>query len=114
MDTSPFVYIVSQYDYTFKWSFYRIMSKNILCKINDHTAEKGHKALRPLAGIVTFEGETDLNDAEAKQNCADGFDGAEHKVAQIVDGRQRIVRKNRQRHNKKQRQPPSLPSDKCA
>ena len=67
--------------------------QNILCKINDHTAEKGHKALRPLAGIVTFEGETDLNDAEAKQNCADGFDGAEHKVAQIVDGRQRIVRK---------------------
>ena len=47
--------------------------------------------MRALAGIVAFEGKADLHDAEAQQDCADGFDGAEHKVAQIVDGRQRII-----------------------
>ena len=44
-----------------------------------------HKALRPLAGIMTFKRKANLHDAEAQQDCADGFDGAEHKVAQIVD-----------------------------
>ena len=53
--------------------------KNILCKVNDHAAEERHKSLRPLAGIVAFEGKADLHDAEAQQDCADGFDAAEHK-----------------------------------
>ena len=39
--------------------------QNILGKVDNHTAEKGHEALRTLAGIVAFEGKTDLHNAEA-------------------------------------------------
>ena len=34
---------------------------------------------------VAFESKADLHDAEPQQDRADGFDGAEHKVAQIVE-----------------------------
>lgn len=48
---------------------------------------RAHGASAPIyaAGIMAFEGKADLHGAEAQQDCADGFDGAEHKVAQIVD-----------------------------
>ena len=34
--------------------------QNILGKVDNYAAEKGHKALRTLPGIVAFEGKTDL------------------------------------------------------
>ena len=51
-----------------------------------------------ITELPAFTG-TSLHDAEPQQDCADGFDGAEHKVAQIVDGRQRIICKGRHGHN---------------
>ena len=48
--------------------------QNVLCKVNHHAAEKGHKALRTLPGIVAFEGKTDLHNAEAQQNSTDYLD----------------------------------------
>ena len=65
--------------------------QNILGKVNNHSTEKGHKALRTLPGIVAFEGETDLHNAEAQQDGTNRLDGAEYKIAQCIDGRQRAV-----------------------
>ena len=39
--------------------------QNILGKVDNNASEKGHKALRALPCIVTFEGKTDLHNAEA-------------------------------------------------
>ena len=47
------------------WLFSQNHIQNILCKVDNYAAEKGHKALRTLPGIVAFEGKTDLHNAEA-------------------------------------------------
>ena len=65
--------------------------QNILGKVDNDTTKEGHKALCALAGIVTFQGKTDLHNAEAQQNGTNRLDGAEHKIAEGIDGRQRVV-----------------------
>ena len=40
--------------------------QNILGKVDNHSTEKGHKALRTLTCIVAFQGKTDLHNAEAQ------------------------------------------------
>ena len=67
------------------WLFSQNHIQNILGKVDNNASEKGHKALRALPGIVAFEGETDLHNAEAQQNGTNGFDGAEYKIAQCID-----------------------------
>ena len=75
--------------------------KNILGKVDDDTTKEGHKALRALAGIMPFQGKTDLHNAEAQQNSTDCLDGTEHKIAQGIDGGQRVIgRKSRHGHGK--------------
>ena len=70
--------------------------QNILCKVNHHAAEKGHKTLRTLAGIVAFQGKSNLHDTKPQQNRPDCLDGAEHKIAKGIDGGQRVIgRKSR-------------------
>ena len=81
------------------WLFSQNHIQNILGKVDNNASEKGHKALRALPGIVTFEGKTDLHNAEAQQNGTNRLNGAEHKIAQCIDGRQRVVRIHRQRHH---------------
>ena len=81
------------------WLFSQNDIQNILGKVDNNASEKGHKALRALPGIVTFEGKTDLHNAEAQQNGTNRLNGAEHKIAQCIDGRQRVVRIHRQRHH---------------
>lgn len=65
--------------------------QNILGKVDDDTTKEGHKALRALAGVMPFQGKTDLHNAEAQQNSANGFNGAEHKITEGIDGGQRVV-----------------------
>ena len=48
--------------------------QNILGKVDDHPAEEGYNPLRTLAGIMAFEGQTDLHNAEAQQNSTDCLD----------------------------------------
>ena len=65
--------------------------QNILGKVDNHSTKEGHKALRALAGIVAFQGKTDLHNAETQQNSADCLNGAEHKIAEGIDGGQRVI-----------------------
>ena len=81
--------------------------QNILGKVNNHSTEKGHKALRALAGIMPFQGKTDLHNAKTQQNGTNGFNGAEHKIAEGIDGGKRVCKSSscsgqRKNHNKRQ------------
>ena len=58
----------------------------------DHDpAEQTQEALGTLACVVALDRHTDLHDAPAQDNNADGLDRAENEVGQIVDDRDRIA-----------------------
>lgn len=64
--------------------------QDFLRKCNNNPASHSEDAIRPLAGVVTFQRQTDLENAEAQQNQTDGADQAEDEVTQIIDHRQRV------------------------
>jgi len=65
--------------------------KNLLGKSNHNTSREGQEAVGSLAGIVALEGQTDLHDAEAKHDDANGSDKTENEVGQIVYNLDRVV-----------------------
>ena len=65
--------------------------KNLLCKGNHKPAEQTQKALGSLAGVMALNRHTNLDDAPAEDNNADGLDRGKDKVRQIVDHRDRIA-----------------------
>lgn len=70
-------------------------SENLLGEGDDNAACHSEHAVGTLGGIVTLEGQTHLQDAEAQQDEADSADQGKYKITQIVDHRQRIVRGQR-------------------
>ena len=66
-------------------------SKNFLGKGDHDAARHSEHAVGPLGRIMALEGQAHLQDAEAKQDKANGADERENKLTQIVDHRQRIV-----------------------
>ena len=64
--------------------------QDLLCKCNDNPACHGENPVGSLAGIVAFQRQTDLENAEAQQNQADGANQAEYKVRKVVDNCQRV------------------------
>ena len=64
--------------------------QDLLCKCNDNPACHSEDTIGPLAGIVAFHRQTDLENAEAQQNQADGSNQAEYKVREVVDYGQRV------------------------
>lgn len=65
--------------------------EDLLCKGNHKPAEQAQEALGSLAGVMALDRHTDLDDAPAEDNNADGLDRGKDKVRQIVDHRDRIA-----------------------
>lgn len=65
--------------------------QDLLGKGDQQTAEQAQNALRPLAGIVRLDRHTELHDAPAEDNDANGLDAGEDKIGEVVDDGQRIV-----------------------
>ena len=64
--------------------------QDLLRKCNDNPACHSEDTIGPLAGIVALERQTDLENAKAQQDQADGANQAEYKVRKVVDNCQRI------------------------
>ena len=64
--------------------------KYLLGKGDQEAAEQTQKALGALAGIVGLDGHTDLDDAPAQDDDADGPDRGEDEVGQVVDDGERV------------------------
>ena len=64
--------------------------QDFLRKCNDNPACHSEDTIGPLAGIVAFQRQTDLENAEAQQDQTDGSNQAEYKVRKVVDHRQRV------------------------
>lgn len=64
--------------------------QDFLRKCNDNPACHSENTIGPLAGVVAFQRQTDLEDAEAQQDQTDGSNQAEYKVRKVVDNCQRI------------------------
>ena len=48
--------------------------KDLLCKSDHQAAEQAQEALGSLAGVMALDRHTDLDDAPAEDNNADGLD----------------------------------------
>ena len=59
--------------------------EDFLCKGNHKPAEQTQEPLRTLACVMALDGHTDLHDAPAEDDYADGLDRAENEVGQIID-----------------------------
>ncbi len=59
--------------------------KYLLGEGDQQAAEQTQKALGALAGVVGLDGHTDLDDAPAQDDDADGPDRGEDEVGQVVD-----------------------------
>ena len=64
--------------------------QDLLRKCNDNPASHGEDAIGPLAGIVAFQRQTDLENAKAQQDQTDGSNQAEYKVREVIDHGQRV------------------------
>ena len=65
--------------------------EDLLCKGNHKPAEQAQEALGTLACVVALDRYTDLHDAPAKDNNADGLNRGKDKVRQVVDHRDRVA-----------------------
>ena len=65
--------------------------EDLLCKSNDQSAEQAQEALGSLACVMALDRHTDLDDAPAENNNADGLDRGKDKVRQVVDHRDRVA-----------------------
>ena len=74
--------------------------QDLLGERNDDTACDGQDAVRALRRIVRFERQTDLQNAEAKQNQADRANQRKDKIAQVIDNGKRITVRRERRDNK--------------
>ena len=71
---------------------YRADSGEDLLRNGDHDpAEQTQEALGSLARVVALDRHTDLHDAPAEDNNADGLDRGEDEVGQVVDHGEGIV-----------------------
>ena len=71
---------------------YRTDSReDFLCESNHKPAEQAQEALGSLAGVMALDRHTDLDDAPAEDNNADGLDRGKDKVRQVVDHRDRVA-----------------------
>lgn len=64
--------------------------QDLLGKGDHQAAEQAQEALGSLAGVMALDRHTDLDDAPAKDNNADGLDSGKDEVRQVVDHRDRI------------------------
>ena len=59
--------------------------QNLLGKSDKQTAEYAEDALGALGGVVRLDGHTQLDDAPAQHDHADGLNARKNKGAEIVD-----------------------------
>ena len=65
---------------------YRADSReDLLCKGKHKPAEQAQEALGSLAGVMALDRHTNLDDAPAEDNNADGLDRGEDEVGKVVD-----------------------------
>ena len=71
---------------------YRADSReDLLCESDHQTAEQAQEALGTLACVMALDRHTDLDDAPAEDNNADGLDRGEDEVGKVVDHRDRVA-----------------------
>ena len=58
--------------------------EDLLCKRDHKPAEQAQEALGTLAGVMALDRHTDLDDAPAEDNNADGLDRGEDEVREIA------------------------------
>ena len=74
--------------------------QDLLGECNDDAARDGQDAVCALRRIVRLEGQTDLQNAKAEQDQADGANQRKNEVTQVVDNGQRIAVSRKCRYNK--------------
>ena len=74
--------------------------QDLLGECNDDAASNSQDAVCSLGRIVRLEGQTDLQNAEAEQDQADGANQGKDKITQVVDHGQRITVRRERRDNK--------------
>ena len=67
-----------------------LYGRTLLGEGDDYTARQGEEPLGPLAGVVGFQGQTDLYHAEAQQDDTHSPDQAEDEIRQVVHHSQGI------------------------
>ena len=65
--------------------------QDLLRKRDHHAAGDSKKTVRPLAGIMTLQRQTNLHDAESQQDQTDRADQAENECAEVIDDRDRVA-----------------------
>ena len=68
-------------------------AEDLLGEGDDDTARDGQDAVRALGRVVALQREAELQDTEAQQDDSDGADQAEDEVAEVVDYRDGIIRR---------------------